>query len=130
MKITQRFVIAGVATLLLNACASQGQSPTRMASNFINNESVIPTSNADYPAKDPQTVALYQNNDSPHAPYRIIGMASVMRHNLLGMERTDATMQQMMKQLAANMGGDGLINVDKNPDALKAHIIAYQQILI
>lgn len=129
MRISQCLVITSVVALL-SACASQGQSPTQLCSNFINQQDVISTTTGEYPAKSPQTVALYKNSNSPHAPYRIIAVASVSRRNLLGMERSDATMQGMMKKLAANMGGDGLINVSSNNTDLKAHVIAFQKILI
>ncbi len=129
MRISQSLAIVSIS-IFLNACASSGQSPTRLCSNFLNRQDVIPTTNNEYPAKNPQTVALYQNNNSPHAPYRIIAMASVSRHNLLGMKRSDVEMQTMMKQLAANLGGDGLINMSNDPENLKAHVIAYQKILI
>lgn len=129
MRLSQCLAIISMI-VFLNACASQGQSPTQMCSNFLNRQDVIPTTHGEFPAKNPQTVALYLNSDSPHAPYRIIAMASVSRHNLLGMERSDAEMQARMKQLAANIGGDGLINVSNDPDNLKAHVIAFQKILI
>lgn len=123
-------LILGAMLASLTACASQGRSPTQLASNFINRQDVTPTTSGAYPAKNPQNVALYQKNNSPHAPYRIIAAASVSRRNLLGMERSDATMQTMIKQLAANMGGDGLIDLKNNPENLQANVIAYQKILI
>lgn len=129
MRISQCFAIASF-TILLSACASQGRSPTQLCSNFINQQDVVSTSNAEYPVKNPQRVALYPDADSPHAPYRVIAVASVSRRNLLGMKRSNTQMQTMMKQLAANMGGDGLINVSDNPDKMKAHVIAFQKILI
>lgn len=129
MRISQCLISISVM-VLLTACSSQGQSPTQLCTNFLNRQHVTPTTSGDYPAKNPQSIALYQNSDSPHAPYRIIAMASVSRHNLLGIERSEATMQTMMKQLAANMGGDGLIDVNKSPNDLKAQVIAFQKILI
>jgi hypothetical protein len=117
-------------TVLLSACASQCHSPTQMASNLINRQSVVSTSGESYPTKNPQHVALYSTEQSPASPYRVIGVATISKFNLLGVKRQDATMHNMMKQLAANMGGDGVINLSSNDNALQGHIIAFQKILI
>jgi len=106
MKTSHGLIITSLI-VLLTACATQCPTP-----------------------KNPKTVALYQDENSPHAPYRVIGVASVSRHNLFGATRSDDAMQAMMKQTAANMGGDGLIPVSDNADNLKANVIAYQKILI
>lgn len=116
--------------LLLNGCTSQTHSPTRMASNFINQENVIKTTKETYPSKNPQTVALYTPNKTPHTAYRVIGVATVSKHTLLGAARPENTLNDMMKKLAASIGGDGIINVNSNKDTMQAHVIAYQKILI
>lgn len=117
-------------TLLLNGCANTHHTPTRAASNLIQRQSVVSMTKEYYPAKNPLTVAVYDDNQSPHTPYRVIGVATISKYNLLGSPRQDTTMNVMMKNLAASMGGDGLINVSENSDAMQAHIIAYQKILI
>jgi len=82
------------------------------------------------PAKNPARVALYQPDQSPHAPYRIIGHARVSRYNLLGTERESVILDDMMKKMAASIGGDGLINIENNDDSVEGHVIAYEKILI
>ena len=114
----------------LTGCARTHHTPTQAASNLIQRQSVVSMSSEYYPAKNPQTVAMYNDNQSPHTAYRVIGIATISKYNLLGSPRQDATMNVMMKNLAASMGGDGLINVSENSDAMQAHIIAYQKILI
>lgn len=118
-------------TLALQSCASQqSHSPTQMASNFINSQSVTKTTTERYPAKNPQGVRLYTENVSPHTAYRVIGIAKVSKRNMLGAPRADSDIANRMKTLAASIGGDGLINLDANQDVAQAHVIAFQKILI
>lgn len=117
-------------TTLLASCTNTHQTPAHAASNMLQRQSVVSMSDEYYPAKNPETIAIYNNNESPHAAYRVIGLATVSKHNLFGSPRHDTTMNTMMKKLAASMGGDGLINVNESDEALQAHVIAYQKILI
>lgn len=123
-------VYASIAISLLLLGCTHPHSPTQMASNFINRQSVVPTTNETYPAKSPQHVAVYNNASAPLMPYRVIGVASISKFNLLGVERKEATMHTMLKQLAASAGGDGIINLNSDKNTMQAHIIAYQHILI
>lgn len=118
------------ATLLLANCANHPISSTQAAHNFINRQTVTPTSSEQYPARNPKNVTVFNEVKKPHAPYRVIGVAKISKYNVLGMKRHDHTLHSMMKNLAASMGGDGLINVNMREDNLEADIIAFQKILI
>jgi hypothetical protein len=130
-----------ISAFLLSACTTTGQSSTtniatnfanttEIATNFIQRQDVIKTSKTTYPAKNPTQVAFYSGNKTPHAPYRIIGVAKVSKYNLLGMQRENHTVNSMMQNLAASIGGDGLINVSAKNDQVEASIIAFQKILL
>ena len=126
-----RIMMTVIALATLAGCVCTGQqNPTRMASNFINRESIITTTNESYPNKNPKTVALYTADKSPHTAYRIIGVAKVSKFNLLGAKRNEADMHHQIKALAASIGGDGLINLKDDHESLQANVIAYQKILI
>ena len=128
MRILYQTVITIAVASLLASCTTNGQSTTQVASNFLNKQQVITTTNV--AAKNPQYVTVYAKDQSPHTAYRVIGRASVSKHNILGMKRGNATLEEMMKKLAASVGGDGLINIDNNNDSMQATIIQFQKILI
>lgn len=124
-------IMAAIAiSALLTSCATEGRSPTQLAANAINRQSITPTTHDTYPAKNPQTVSLYTADQKPNAAYRIIGIVKVSQYNLLGAKREDETLHSMMKKLAAGIGGDGVININRSNDEIQANVIAYQRILI
>jgi hypothetical protein len=117
------------APLILTSCATSSHLPTQVASNYIQQQDIVALGKESYPAKNPQQVALYGNNQSPHTGYRVIGQASVAKHNLFGIARQKETIDTMLKSLAASIGGDGLINVKKIGDNTEASVIAYERII-
>lgn len=130
MRTSNQILVTIAFAFLLGSCSSTGQSPTQLASNFIYQQKIVPTTKNTYPAKNPQKITLYTNEQKPLTPYRIIGVATVAKHNLIGMQREEATLNDMIKNLAASMGGDGLINVSTNEEFMEANIIQFQKILI
>lgn len=121
----------GVA-LLFSGCSSK-QSPTQLATNFVNKQNIIMTNVNDAPRKsslESDAIAVFTKEHSPLTPYKIIGFATVSKYNLLGRLRTNYLMQTMMKKLAASVGGDGLINFQQDAQGIQANIIQFQKILI
>ena len=123
-------LFAVIAAFLLGGCSTNGQSTTQIASNFINRQSVTNTTKEAYLAKNPQHIAMYVNDQKPLTPYRIIGVAKVYKYNLIGIQREEATMQNMIKKLAASIGGDGVINVNVGHETMEAKVIQFQKILL
>ena len=123
-------LLAASIMFITSCCQTCGRSPTQMASNIIQRQNVTTITHQTFPAKNPQTVALYTKESAPHTAYRVIGMATVSKKNLLGVERQDETVHSMMKNLAASIGGDGLIDVGQSGDDVQGKVIAYQKILI
>ena len=129
MKIPSMPVIVAIA-FLLGSCSSAGSPSTALAANFINRQTIEPVTKEKYPPKSPQLVTLYTADQTPHTAYRVIGIATVSKYNLLGLQRQAIVIHNMMKNLAASIGGDGLINVSSNDKNFQAKVIAFQRILI
>lgn len=123
-------ILAMALSLGLNGCATPSHSPTQLASNFIHNEQIVHTTPDTFPAKNPNQVAIYSHEKIPSTPYRVIGVATVSRHNLFGIQRADASLQNRIKEIAAALGGDGVININNNTEHMQASIIQFQKILI
>lgn len=118
---------------LLGGCSSTGQSlqsSTRVASNFIKCQHVVKMTKEKYPAKNPKAIAFFDKDQSPQTAYRVIGVAKISKFNLIGMERKEDTINDMMKDLAASIGGDGIIDVSNNNEDIEGKVIAFQKILI
>jgi hypothetical protein len=133
MKISHKIIGIAFIAALTGCSSTTGQSTTQVASNIINRQNVTITTPqylAPAAGKNPQNIAFYSKTKEPHAPYRVIGTATVSKYNLLGVERKNDTMHTMMKDLAASVGGDGLIDVSSNKDSLQANIIQFQKIMI
>lgn len=131
MKIASYGLMIMVAAgLTLSGCCCNGaKNPTRVASNLINRQSVMETTTIPYPSKPVTHVAVYTPKTIPNLPYRVIGIAKISKRNLLGMQRENEAMHDMMKNLAASIGGDGVIDVSDNSDNMQGKVIAFQQIL-
>jgi hypothetical protein len=123
-------ILAITTCLSITGCATQQHSPVQMANHFIHNENVTQTTADTFPAKNPKQVAIYSSEKIPSTPYRVIGVATVAKHNLLGMQRADTTIHTRMKEIAAAIGGDGIININNSNEQMQASIIQFQKILI
>jgi hypothetical protein len=130
MRALYPIMITISVAFLLGSCTSPGRPTTQMASNFIHRQDVRKTTKDKYPPKNPTTVAMYTKDTSPHTAYRVIGVAKVSKYNLIGLQRQENTINDMMKDLAASIGGDGLIDMSENHENIEAKIIAFQKILI
>lgn len=130
MKSLTKTVMISSLLALLSACANTGHSPGQMASNLLNRESITSTTHETYPPKNPQTVALYSFKKSPPTAYRIIGVAHVSKYNLLGRLRPTHAVHSRIKNLAASIGGDGIMDINSQGEAVEAKVIAFQKIML
>lgn len=127
MKSCLRFT-ALLVCITLGACTTE--SPATHANNYLNKQEFTPTTKHRYPAHNAAKIAIYDEQHSPQAAYRVIGKAKISKYNILGVKRKDATVQNMIKKLAASVGGDAVIDLNQTSDTVQANIIQYQKILI
>jgi hypothetical protein len=117
-----------ISQVLLTGCTTTN-SPTQIASNLINRQNIDTSVEKTYPAKKPQDVKVYSYNQQPKQGYEVIGVASVYKKNILGVERKDETIKTMMQTLAAKIGGDGLVDFVHQRDKIQASVITYPKSL-
>lgn len=77
------------------------------------------------PKKNPIAVTLYTHGKKPSKPYTIVGHETVSKYNLVGMKRQEAHIRDVMRNLAANMGGDAVIDISHDDKTVQATVIAY-----
>lgn len=76
------------------------------------------------------TVAFFPEESHLKRPYRIIGKETVSRYNFIGLERQTKTVNEIMKSLAASMGGDAVINVTADKQKVEGTVISYEKVLL
>ena len=130
MRRAHRIIAAIVVAFLLGSCSAKQPTTIQTAANFINRQNVVHTTKEFYAAKDPKKITVFTQEKTPYTAYRVIGKATISKYNLLGLKREETTLKEMMKNLAASIGGDGIIDIHNNNDALQATIIQYQKILL
>lgn len=126
----RKLSILVIIALFLNGCYPSNPCCTRqLAANFLYRQKVVATTKQTYRPKNPKFVTLYNKEQKLLTPYRVIGIATISKYNLLGRKRPQETIEDMMKNLAASLGGDALINVSTNNDSIQGHVIQFQRVL-
>lgn len=75
--------------------------------------------------KDPMKVSLYTQGSHPAQPFVVIGEENISKFNNGGIKRQEGNILDTMRTLAAEMGGDAVIDVDKGDKAISGKVIAY-----
>jgi hypothetical protein len=79
--------------------------------------------------KDPLNVSVI-TKEKPAHPYTVVGKARVSKYNVAGNKRQEATIRDIMRQLAASLNGDAVIEVKNMEKEITATIITYQPIIV
>ncbi len=85
-----------------------------------------PTQQAAVKTKNPLAVAVYTDKKPLKAPYTVIGQAVISNYNPGGIKRQEACIHDAMRDLAARMGGDAVINLAKDEKTVTGTVIAFQ----
>src|SRR5690606_13627160 len=86
--------------LILSGCTSPmtNQTRTEIASNYVRKQNVVKITPDYYPAKDVKTVSFYEQlHTLKNKPYKVIGVATVSKYNVLGVRREPETVNVMLK---------------------------------
>jgi hypothetical protein len=112
--------------LIVSSCATPPYRPAAVVST--EKTTVTPTCSSHH--KDPLSVSLL-NISSPDRPYQVLGEARVSKYNIVGIKRQEATIRDIMRNLAASLNGDAVINIKNNDDqTISATVIAYKQVMV
>lgn len=75
--------------------------------------------------KNPITVAFYPQGMLPNSPYKIIAKESVSQFNSGGIKRQDAVVHDVLRQLAASVGGDAVINIRRDHNKIYGEVVKF-----
>lgn len=114
----------------LNSCTTTTTREHSAASTVKHGESLISYATPRHPAKHGNEVAFYPHESSIKRPYRIIGKETVSRYNFIGMERQSRILDELMKSLAASMGGDAVINISADKQKVEGTVISFEKVLL
>jgi hypothetical protein len=104
-----------------------GLALTSCATDFTSKQLTNPTKPApSHPKKSPLTVSFYTKTQ-PKVPYEIIGEESISKFKLGNSKRQEAHIHDGMRELAAAMGGDAVINIKHNTSSITGTVVAYQK---
>jgi hypothetical protein len=77
--------------------------------------------------KDPISVSVYNHGQKPAEPYQVIGTETISKYNFVGVKRQEASIRDVMRKLAASMGGDAIINIKHQDKTVTGTVVAYQK---
>lgn len=120
MRLVYSFIMIYVA-LTLSACATTRQQPVDKPLL-----STASTSFKDKTHKDPIEIAVYVEGKPLH-PYKVIGTETISKYNTVGVKRQEAVIRDAMRNLAASMGGDAVINIMNEDKTITATVIVYDK---
>jgi hypothetical protein len=107
--------------LILPGCANNISSPEKCTTDKNPPQTVQ--------HKDPINVS-FLNVQKPIRPYQVIGQANVSKYNVVGIKRQEATLRDLMREQAASLNGDAIINIKNEDKTVTATVIAYKQVLV
>ncbi len=115
----------------LNGCATTSEAPGKRAKNSLKNGEVrITYLTPKHQAKHQHGVAFYSKSSHVKHPYRIIGKESISRYDFIGLERQSKTVDDLLKSLAASMGGDAVINITADSQKVEGTVISFEKVML
>lgn len=106
--------------LFLSACSTLDNQ------NSAVKDQSKPVQQAAIKAKNPFAVAVYTHKKPFKTPYTVLGQAIISNYNPGGIKRQEACIHDAMRNLAATMGGDAVINLNKDEKTVTGTVIAFQ----
>lgn len=76
--------------------------------------------------KNPLTVSFYTKGQ-PKMPFEVIGEESISKFNMGGHKRQEAYIRDGMRELAAAMGGDAIIDIKHDSKTITGTVVAFKK---
>lgn len=118
------YLLVGISLgLMLTSCADvKSAQPQSTASQNLD-KTTPPAKHC--PKKNPIAVSFYTNGHMPKRPYVVLGQETVSKFNCAGIKRQEASIHDAMRNLAANMGGDAVIDIKKDDKTITGTVVSY-----
>jgi hypothetical protein len=120
MKSLYLLIIIYIGLYLFGCTTTSHPKLTQNTQTALNQSTVVNPKE-----KNPLTVAMYTDK-KPSNPYKILGTETVSKFNYNGIKRQIAIIHDAMRNLAAKMGGDAVINIAHDDKAVTGTVISYQ----
>lgn len=104
----------------LTSCATEHPVPRSDSSTTASVHQPV----ASPKSPNPQKVAFYTKSH-PNIPYTVIGEETISKFNQGGNKRQEANIRDGMRELAAAMGGDAVIDIKHDSQSVSGTVVAY-----
>lgn len=104
----------------LSGCSTMNGTP---ATHNQSQKTINTASKIHY--KDPLEVSFYPAG-KPSKPFTVLGQTTVSKYNTAGHKRQEATIHDALRTKAASMGGDAIIDIQRDDNSVSGTVIAYQ----
>jgi len=126
MKTVYLFITICITTLLSACSSTPTQQPVDTAVKEIAPQKKIAMLDQQCSKKDPLNIAVYPH-EKPKKPYIVVGKETISKYNEGGIKRQEACLRDAMRNLAASIGGDAVIDLQHHNDKITATVIAYDK---
>lgn len=115
----------------LTGCATTTTSRSHHAKNGLKQGEVrIAYLTSHHKPKSKHGVAFYTKPSHIKHPYRIIGKETISRYNFIGLERQGRTIDELLRNWAASMGGDAVINITADKQKIEGTVISFEKVML
>lgn len=118
-KIISKLILLTATLSALSACSTTDMQA--MASGG----SAIATSDVRYAATQLNHVKLYYGSERCQRHYKIIGRVSASNDNLIGIPHSAQTIDNKLKEEAASLGADAVIDITSNLEHTSGQAVVY-----
>lgn len=112
--------------LFISACASTSDTPPSAGTQDSSDMITPPKCHHHHDALQ----VSFLTYEKPSHPYQVVGQLKVSQYNAVGVKRQAATVHDIMRELAASLDGDAIINIKHDDKMVTATVVSYKKILI